>query len=410
MSKLEKQDSLVEFFEKLDLMPIPETPIPNLFTAAGLGQNENRLSDLMALFMGSHAGAPRWLAKALVNCLWRKGALEVGGEFLDETEWDDVRAEREVGAWDAGQATIKRMDLVIYCDKFVVGVEHKIWSSASYNPFMTYEKLIDSYDVEVKARCVLRPNLYDADVPSNWCVVSYAELLDVAYEMYGRDIATLSHQKWQVFYQELLQHLHTVANPKEAKTMSQKELSFSLKHFHHLREAEKLLVRLEAELIQEGKSFLSAALSLDESEVKCSTSTWHDNQRVLRFFPFKWNEQTQICLIYYSDLYESEADETVGFFLRVFVDSQGGYKDIEGVRNDFLSSVPAEKVPHLSFYREGGEKDTWYESNRRYMALDVWPREFTKSGAMIALGELAKWIDDRLVDIGSHPAELAGSH
>ncbi|KVA52759.1 hypothetical protein DF022_21395 [Burkholderia cepacia] len=41
----------------------------------------------------------------------------------------------------------------------------------------------------------------------------------------------------------------------------------------------------------------------------------------------------------------------------------------------------------------GDDKDlTWYESNRRLLALSVWARTDIKDGAVKALADLAMWI------------------
>jgi len=400
---------LEELFEKMSLLSVSEIVTPNLFSVAGPGHNENRLSDLMALFMGSHQGAPRWLGKALITCLFRKGAFgtDVDSEFLEEIDWSDVVADREVGAWDAEGRTTKRLDLIIRNDGFVVGVEHKVWASASYNPFNIYDRLLGEYRLENRAKCVLRPNKCRKHVPDDWVVVSYSELVNTAYELYGSEAARGVYDKWQVFYLELLKHMESIASPEEVKTMDKKELEFSLKYFSQLREAGRYVARLENEIIQEGRSQIGAVLGISESEVSVSTSTWSES-RVLRFSPHHWGADTQVCLVYY-ETEESEANETIGFYVRSYVDREGGNKDIEKIEVEFLSSVPVENSTDLSFYRDGSDKDVDYESNGRYLMLDAWPKEYTKTGAMAALAGLAKWVDER-VNEQSQSTVLADNH
>ena len=414
MNKEELMDAsmkeLEELFEKMGLLSVSEVVTPNLFSVAGPGHNENRLSDLMALFMGSHPGAPRWLGKALITCLFRRGAFGTGvdSEFLEGIDWNDIVADREVGAWDVVGETTKRLDLVLRGNDFIVGVEHKVWASASYNPFSIYDNLLVSYGLGKQAKCVLRPNDCRKHVPDDWIVVSYNELVDTAYELFGSEAAKGVYDKWQAFYLELLKHMESIASPEEVKTMGKKELEFSLKYFSQLYEAKNYLARLEGEFIQEGKSKISAALGVSESEVNVKATTW-DDSRVLRFYIQRWEGDTQVCLIYYPETEESEADETVGFYVRSYVDREGGSKDLEKVEVEFLSSVPVDKCDDLTFYRDGGEKDSWYENNKRYLALDAWPREYTKLGAMAALAGLAKWIDER-VNEQSQTTVLADNH
>lgn len=388
---------LQSFFAELESLPAAEDPEPNLFSLAGPGHHENRLSDLMALFMGSHPAAPRWLGKALVTSVCRKGGFqpELAPEALDNLEWSDVVAEREVGIRDAESGAAKRLDLVISNDDFVVGVEHKVWASAGHNPFGCYEELLESYGRDHAAMCVLRPHGYAEDVPSGWLVVSYHDLLQVAYELYGKEVATTPHDKWHVFYQELLKHIDSIANPYEAKTMDQKELEFSLKHFHYLREAASYLKRLENELIQEGKGQVSASLEIAESDVKHSVNNWTGSGQVaLRFFPPQWGGETQVCLVFYIDTEESEADETIGFYVRGYIDARHEDVSLESIEQNFQRQIPAAKNADFAFYRDG--EGTWYENNKRYLALDAWPRDYTKAGAMAALGDLAKWVNERL--------------
>ncbi|GAA0572225.1 PD-(D/E)XK nuclease family protein [Halomonas salifodinae] len=399
-----------DFFQALDQMPVPETPVPNLFSAVGPGQDENRLSDLMAFFMGSHAGAPRWLVEALWVCLVRYHASAFGAEadamllpaVREETDWNDVVAEREVSVYseisaDVLQCTAKRLDFVIYDDRFVAGIEHKVWASAEHNPFGDYDRLIDSYQQEQKVRCVLRPNDDRRHVPDNWPVVSYQQLIDVAYELYGQQISRAEEEgyaKWQPFYQELLQHMQNIAKPKEAKTMEQHERDFSLRHFRQLREAVEYLNRLENELAEEGQAKVAEALGMAPADVSQSRNTWKDQTRVLRFFPVGWERATQVCLVYYPEVGESEADESIGFYVRAYIERADGY-DLKAIEQAFLERIPAQKSTELVFYRDGG-KDAAYESGGRFLFIDVWPREYTTAGAVAALGRLAAWVNEQV--------------
>lgn len=392
--------ALERFFEKLALLPKPPPPSPNLFSEAGPGTNENRLSNLMAFFMGGYPGSPRWLAKAVLHALVRQGGF--GHEHLQRIDWEAVTTEREVGSWNAESESTKRLDLVVSGHDFVLGIEHKVWSSAKYNPFNVYDDLLNRRAAQVY-KCILRPDDSEEDVPgyakkAGWVVLSYSAILKSAYELYGQDVAAFNQTKWQIFYQELLQHLDAIAHPKEAKTMTEEELDFSLKHFNDLYEASQRLGKFEQELMAEGKKYIATALQIDTSEIGTKPERWKEQTSVWRFFPHKWRESnggwSQVCLIYYPSS-ESEGNESIGFEVRAYLESQERQKSwLEDIKQAFLEATPLTKHPDRTWYRDGHGNDTWSESAGRWLALSAWPREYTKAGAMTALGDLAKWVDE----------------
>ncbi|MCW4150017.1 PD-(D/E)XK nuclease family protein [Halomonas sp. 18H] len=402
--------ALERFFEKLALLPKPEPATPNLFSVAGPGQHENRLSDLMAFFMGGYPGAPRWMAKAVLHALFRKERFD--HEPLQRIDWEAVTTEREAGNWNVESASTKRLDLVVSGNDFVLGIEHKVWASAESNPFYAYDDLLNSYEVKVY-KCVLCPNDVKKSVwaPANnagWPTLSYSEVLASAYELYGQDVAPSNQTKWQIFYQELLQHLTSLAHPTEEKTMTKDELDFSLKHFNDLYEASQRLKQLDNELMTEGKSHIATALQIDTTEISTNKKPedWGDQTRVWRFFPHTWGENngkgSQVCLIYYPSA-ESEGDESIGFEVRAYLESQESNAPwLERIEQAFLKVTPITKHPDLAWYRDGHGNDTWPEVAGRWQALSAWPRDYTKTGAMKALGDLAKWVDEHAFQPETH--------
>ncbi|MEC8916474.1 MAG: PD-(D/E)XK nuclease family protein [Pseudomonadota bacterium] len=397
--------ALERFFEKLALLPKPALPTPNLFSEAGPGTNENRLSNLMAFFMGGYPGSPRWLAKAVLHALACKGRFD--HEHLQRIDWNAVTTEREAGSWNPESESTKRLDLVVSGTDFVLGIEHKVWASAENNPFDIYDGFLKSYEAKV-CKCVLCPDGSKESVrapatDAGWPMLSYSELLKSAYELYGQDVAPSDQTKWQIFYQELLQHLDAIAHPKEAKTMTPEELDFSLKHYNDLYEASQRLKKFEQELMEEGKKHITTALQIDNSEISTKPESWREQTRVWRFFPHKWRESngggSQVCLIYYPSS-ESEGNESIGFEVRAYLESQERQAPwLEKIKQAFLEVTPVTKQPDCTWYRDGGyrdgnDNDTWYEVKGRWLALSAWPREYTKAGAMKALGDLAKWMND----------------
>ncbi|MBN8414023.1 PD-(D/E)XK nuclease family protein [Halomonas cupida] len=398
--------ALEVLFDKMERLPAPTPPELNLFSSAGPGHHENRLSDLMAIFMGSHEGAPTWLAKALVACLLHKGAFheDLQDELLVRTDWESISVEREVPSPDIWNGNDKRLDLVILGESFVIGVEHKVWASASDNPFPSYTNLIDSYQRRHRVRCVLSPLSQRTDVPDDWICVSYDELITVARERFGQEIAHHTFTKWQVFYQELLQHMHNIAHQEKAMIMDDKELTFALKHFAQLKQASEKFHLLEAELRQQCMRHLSATLEVAESDIIKTTNSWSDGEeKVLRFSLARWEGQNnQACLVYYP-CSESDAgdSESIGFYVRGYIDRQATSADLDSLAAEFTSTIPDTKSDAWSFYRDKKTPGFWFESNQRYLALDAWPHPYTREGALEALGDLALWIDQRISDSAS---------
>ncbi|MGO2264994.1 PD-(D/E)XK nuclease family protein [Halomonas sp.] len=390
--------ALERFFEKLALLPKPEPLTPNLFSVAGPGQHENRLSNLMAFFMGGYPGAPHWLAKAILHALARK----FDHDDLQQVDWEAITTEREAGSWNVESESTKRLDLVVSGNDFVLGIEHKVWAAATNNPFYAYDKLLESYAVTTY-KCVLCPDDTKEDVRiparnAGWPTLSYSEIVASAYALYGQDVAPSNQTKWQVFYQELLQHLASIAHPTEEKTMTKNELDFSLKHFNSLYEASQRLKQFEQELVAEGKSHIAAALQIATTDIntKNNPEDWGDNIKAWRFSPSTWGNSgaAQICLIYYPSSV-SEGDESIGFEVRVYLESQTSNDPwLKNIEQAFLDVTPVTKQPSCSWYRDGNDTHTWYEVKGRWLALSAWPHEYTKAGAMKALGDLAKWVNE----------------
>ncbi|MCH4810823.1 PD-(D/E)XK nuclease family protein [Vreelandella neptunia] len=397
--------ALERFFEKLALLPKPAPLTPNLFSVVGPGQHENRLSDLMAFFMGGYPGAPHWLAKAVLHALVRKERLD--NDHLQRVDWEAVTTEREAGSWNIESESTKRLDLVISGNDFVLGIEHKVWASAENNPFDAYDSLLNSYAVKAY-KCVLCPDdskesIWAPAKKAGWPTLSYSELIASAYALYGEDVAPSDQTKWQIFYQEFLQHLTSIAQPTEEKTMTKEDLEFSLKHFHDLYEASQRLKQLDQELMAEGKSHIASALqrAVTDIHTKNKPDILNEQTRVWRFFPSAWSNTggSQICLVYYPSS-ESEGDESIGFEIRAYLESQKSSDPwLKELEQAFLKVTPITKQSGCTWYRDGGYKDgnghdTWYETKGRWLVLSAWPYEYTKTGAMKALGDLAKWVNE----------------
>src|SRR5690606_18613857 len=112
-------------------------------------------------------------------------------------------------------------------------------------------------------QCVLRPEAKTSDVPPDWPVITYDELVTQALALYGTEVAVQPFSKWQVFYSEFLQHLRTLGNPARSRVMDQEARALVLQNFQLLKQAGELLQQFEEELLQEGVSRVTSALAGD---------------------------------------------------------------------------------------------------------------------------------------------------
>lgn len=399
--------ALERFFEKLALLPPPEPPTPNLFSEAGPGTKENRLSDLMAFFMGGYPGSPHWLAKALLHALVHKPCeckecsdqckehKQASRAHLQRINWEAITTEREVGNWNAESESTKRLDLVVSGTDFVLGIEHKVFSSAKNNLFDAYDNLLNCDEAKVY-KCILYPDsskykseIKDKGKAVGWEVLSYSELLESTYELYGQDVAPSDQTKWQIFYQELLQYLDIIARSKEAKSMTSEELNFTLRNFHHLFDSSQRLESLKESLMNKGEGVLEDSLDCSVNS-KRRKSMLGDETFSLNFKPDRWGDGGEMYLDYYS-YPEAAGEEKIAFEIYARV-----YKSpisLEVIQRKFVECAPVKKPQeNVSWYIDNKEDDARLV-NCDLLVLGVWPSQNTIDGAMQALGDLAKWVD-----------------
>ncbi|HSD38700.1 MAG TPA: PD-(D/E)XK nuclease family protein [Rhodocyclaceae bacterium] len=383
-------DDFRAFLAQLETLQLSTPQEPNFFELGGLGYLENPVSDLMAVFMGRDPHCPPWLSKALIGCLSARGFVD--SSLLDDTDWSSITVERECAIRDEETDSHKRLDIVIATNTFVLGIENKVLSGASNNPFDIYDRLIAQRREERLAlRCVLRPTTYSQDVPSSWPVISYAELTDSALARFGKELNKYPFSKWQVFYQEFLQHLETLAHPESAHTMNPETVKFATENFHLLRKAGEVLAQLESDLQQEGKEAVSAALACrgQESALRTAVHQWGDGTRAMRYYPAHWGGDSQVVLAYFEDI-ERAPEGGLCFYVNAYLDRSYVKHPLEELQAAFRHKM--EHAPaHL--FVSAGEDFTWYESKNRLLTFSVWPAISTQSGAMAALASLATWVE-----------------
>ncbi|WP_199103914.1 PD-(D/E)XK nuclease family protein [Aquitalea sp. ASV11] len=382
--------NLIELIKGIRALPEPIPQEPNFFSIGGRGYLENPTSDLLAIFMGGlYGNTPTWLAKALVHCLIDRSELSTSD--LEKYGWDDLIVEREVAINDAETDTYKRLDLLVSCSAFVLGIEFKVYASAANNPFDVYDQLLQNRaDGRPILKCVLRPNSYAADIKSaSWPVVSYDDLLAKAKQFYGSDVAFAPVSKWQFFYTELLQHLHQLAHPESDTLMDDKSFEFVLQNFSDLRKGRSLLDDFENQLLHLGVTVVSKALSeLNvESGVKTAAHTWPD-ARALRFRPECWGQDSDVVLCYEET---EDEDTSVGFYIRAYIRRGTEQVDFETISKQ-LCHVTHEK---LDLWEEDGVPESehcWYEQGDKYLCFGALAKDRSLDGTLQALASLTKWL------------------
>jgi hypothetical protein len=381
--------NLIEMIKGIRALPNPVVQEPNFFTIGGGGYLENPTSDLLAIFMGSDGNTPTWLAKALVHCLADHDYFPQNG--LSECEWDDLFVEREAPISDEQTDSYKRLDLLVTSSAFVLGIEHKVYASAAGNPFYAYDRLLQSRaDGRPVLKCVLRPSNYLADVPGDWPVVSYDELLVKAKLFYGSDVAFFPVSKWQFFYTEFLQHLYALAHPESDNPMDQQSVDFVMRNFVALRKGCNLLDDFEKYLLHVGKAAVSKALQElgVDSNINTRAHTWSD-ARALRFRPDCWGADSDVVLAFYEN--DESADVPVSFYIRAYIRKGTEKVDFKTINKE-LSRVTAEKLDLWEDDEQSQSEHCWLEQGDKFLCFGAYPKERTLDGSLQALASLTKWL------------------
>ncbi|WP_313024866.1 PDDEXK-like family protein [Pseudomonas lopnurensis] len=381
-------DSLSQLLDAIARLPEKPQGELNFFSSGGRGYLENPTSDLLALFMGATSQVPCWLSKALLHCLAGRGLMETSD--LEQVDWHRVAAEREV-AYKADQAEVsKRLDLLVEGNNFVLGIENKVYASATSNPFEVYQSLLQARSDNRRIfQCVLRPEAKTSDIPPNWPVVTYDELVTQALALYGAEVAVQPFSKWQVFYSEFLQHLRTLGNPARSRVMDQEARALVLQNFQLLKQAGELLQQFEEELLQEGVSRVTSALAGDgiDTAVATRSQTWSNGYRALRFFPANWAQtipEANITLAYFQDM--DAADGAVGFEIFLYLNRACIQERQEAIENAFHEAGASNR------YAWSCAEKPWVEGGKTsYLGFKVWANLYTREGDLQALGEFAQW-------------------
>lgn len=383
------------FSELAELLPQLHTfasrPVPelNFFEAGGRGFAENPISDMMALFMGGGHGVPPWLAKALVQCL----PPESTADCIDQVDWRSVQVEREVCIDVQGEGS-KRLDIVLTTDSFVLGIENKVFASASHNPFPIYEQLLTQRAEAAGGlpvfKCLTAPKKQVAGCPSDWPIISYGQLYEQALAQWGKESIAALFGKWHVFYLEFLNHLNRVAHPELGTRMDDAAQTFVKEHFATLQQARTLLDEFDKTIGEQGREAVCRGLG-EDVEIKPSFNTWPCDGgvvKVRRFYPSVWGGQSNVLLGYYFDA--DSGEDGLSWFVRAYLHTST--LDHTKLRKKFEAFSESKNLgfyPKVDYQPMG----TWMENKGKLLALDAWPSAYNHKGALVALEALTRWID-----------------
>lgn len=374
-------DELIQLLQKLAWQePLPE-PEPNFYNITGRGYLENPTSDLMALFMGKKG--PYWLAKALLRCLVENNTAS---PKLLEINWQKITVEREVGIQDLDTNSFKRLDLVVASPEWAIAIENKVFHNATQNPFHVYDTLIHHYQGKQFLKCVIRPTFIRSDVPDDWTVITYQQLVNKAYEFYGEDIGRLRPTKWEPFYREFLSHLENLANPRKILTMNERDFNIAIENFKGLTRAQEMLTQFKTELEQKAKGALYTAFA--DAGIELTTTVrredWNEGPAII-LKPSNWKDYCEVALLY------PIAEESLRPDFRISV-----YKYMPEVQNEPQVVSEFHQLSHSQTCRWVLEQDSdaaiMLHGDYEYFQVFVRPeKRGDLESACVALASAAVW-------------------
>lgn len=311
------------FFQKLNAIVPHELKESNFFSSGGTGYLENPTSDLMALFMGSQHDVPPWLLKALM------AILNVDAD-IDELDLTSLDVCREVITAEG-----KYLDIVIYHQDFIIGIENKTLSAIN-NPFSSYQQYLESLvdNGQPVHLCILAPDRLNCPAVTEWPLLRYSQLVAAARKRLGTDQANYPFGKWHVFYNEFLNHLHDLSGVDNTMVMNTESQAFVNEHFSLLLNAKDLLKDFERAMIEEGKQALQELLP--DSNISHRINNWAYDYKAIHLMPDCWGEgNTGISLVYYPD----EETQQVRYYINGWIGIKD-YPQLETLHRWVLDNSP----------------------------------------------------------------------
>lgn len=361
------------FFRRLNALEPHEIKERNFFSSGGSGYFENPTSDLLALFMGSQQGVPAWLLKALMTSLGVKADID----NLDTTSLEIIR--------EAITPEGKYLDLVIYHQDFIIGIEHKTISPIN-NPFEIYKGYLDSLvdnrqDVYC---CILAPDNLRCMPVADWPLLRYSQLVSTARDRIGNDQMHDPFSKWNVFYSEFLNHLHDLSGVNNTMVMNKESQDFVNEHFSLLLKAKDLLKEFETAMIEEGKKTLSELLP--DAHISHRINNWDGNCKAIHLSPDCWgNGGTGVSLVYYP-----EDDQQIRYYINGWM-NLADYPDLATLHRWVLDNADS-----ATFLPAAYKADAEITMKGKELVLSFGTEDGTLDAAKALMKEMVEFISGAL--------------
>lgn len=365
------------FLQQLETLPPETIAEANFFSAAGSGRKENPNSDLLALFMGENAAVPPWLLRALLTL------LQIDCEH-DELDLTTLEVSREVRTEEG-----KYLDLLIYHQDFIIGIEHKTFSPID-NPFDSYARLLESCVDNGQAiyTCILKPDANHCRPVAQWPFIHYSQLVEAARDRMGRDQAGLPFGKWHVFYAEFLNHLYTLSGKEPIIIMNNERQRFVTENFQQLLQANALLSEFEAAMIETAR--LAMVELFPERTCKTRCNNW-DDSKLIHLYPQGWsNETSWVTLVYYP----SQSSQTMQFYAYCTLNQQD-CPDLSTLHQYVLDNQAS---PLFLPAADKSDVEIKLTRNGKELTISFGTAKGTLEEALQLLKEMARFVESVLVD------------
>ncbi|PKE28905.1 PD-(D/E)XK nuclease superfamily protein [Rahnella sp. AA] len=372
------QELTEEFFQQLINLTRHKARETNFYTSGGTGYLENPTSDLLALFMGRQHDVPCWLLKALMECL----DIDYNIDELDITSLEVTR--------EARTADGKYLDIIIWHQDFLIGIEHKTISAIN-NPFASYEKHLNSLtdNKQDVYFCIIAPDNLLSTLTEGWPLVKYSKLIAKARNRQGKDQANTAFGKWHIFYSEFLNHLHDLSGTDNTMLMNAENQIFVKDHFTQLLKAQALLKDFEDAMIAEAKKTLAQVLP--DTNITQRINNWPGDYKAIHLAPECWGQGgTGVSLVYYPDA----GTQTLKYYVNGWINSID-YPELSALHEEVIICKKS-----ADFLPSANKNDPDIYLKNKELMLSFGTNEGSLDEAKILLIEMANFISGTLKHAG----------
>lgn len=326
-----------QIFREFDALPPARRHHPTIQEIAGYPHYENVCSNILAFFFDTHQvhGCRDLFLKSLLRAAGVKPTVSVGSF---------ARVQREVAT-----STNKRLDILISSDRFLVGIENKIFHFLN-NDLEEYASLLNTEVEKLQARpvciCGIVLSLHRLQDPAARQKMRDSGFVNVTYSDFFAELKCnlgnylpLIHTSYLIHLREFIQTIENLIQPLD---MNDPQIQFFEKYETKFLELSKRyreeFGKLSGELIPKLREAVKS-LSEDRFQMRIWEKAW-----LYQYFQADHGEQ--ICI-------EAEIKFT-GWYLMVSV-RKGNYSICEEARQEKLLkalALPESLAPVRAEYRD----------------------------------------------------------